>query len=118
MYTLKHLHGVFAPGLFIDPAHFERKCYVIDAIEVWEQRVALKHHCRATPRWHPTGDIHRAEGYAATVRIFVTGNHAQGRRLAASRWPKHAAVLTCIDGQIDVVHRNDIAKALGQRLQV
>jgi hypothetical protein len=102
----EELHRRLAPRRLVDPPHLEREGDIVDAAEMREQRVALKHHRRAALGGRQVGDVGRTDQNVALARAFVTGDHAQRRRLAAAGGTEQAAIAAGGDAQIDGVHCN------------
>ncbi len=78
-----------------------------------KQGVVLKHHRRGTARRRQPVDQISANPDLALGHDLVTGDHSQGGGLAAAARPEQAAVGAFVDGETDVVDRDDAAVSLG-----
>ena len=95
------LHRLSAPLRLFDAAHLLREGDVVDAIEMREQRIALKHHRRTALGGRQIGDIGAADQNVAFADPLVAGDHPQRRGLAASRRAEQAAIGVGRHFQID-----------------
>src|SRR5205823_10608821 len=87
---------------------------VIRHAQVWEQRVALEDEAGiALPR-RPARNVMAAETDLARRRYDETGDHAQGRCLAATGWAQQHYELALPDVEIDAGDRVNIAVCLGE----
>src|ERR1700722_10501365 len=72
-----------------------------------EQSVGLEHHRSAALDRREADDIFPTDQYLAMGRIFMTGDHAQDRCLAATRRAQEAAISAVANPQIDAVDDRD-----------
>ncbi|GJD77875.1 hypothetical protein NBEOAGPD_1086 [Methylobacterium gregans] len=119
-----HLHEVehgerprAALGLAHAP-HLQAEGDVVAAIEVGEQGVALEHHRGAALRRRGVAHRARADDHVAGGHRLVAADHPQGRGLAAARGAEQAAIGAGADLEVDAVHGNRAAVALGQADQL
>ena len=82
---------------------------------MWKQRVGLEHHGRAATERRLTGHRVAADADVALARRFVSGDHAQYRRLAAAARSKQAAIGAMGNAQAHIVNRYHVAEAFGDR---
>ena len=102
---LEELHRLLTARRLVDALHLEREGDVVDAGEMREQRVALKHHGRPALRRRQVGDIGRADENVAFGRALVASDHAQGRGLAAARRSEQTAIGSGRNPEIDGIDR-------------
>ena len=84
---------------------------------VREQREVLEHHVELAGVGREIGDVLTVQENAAAIRVLETADHAQGRRLAATRRPQHRHVLAVFDAQAEIVDCGQIAEGLRDLLQ-
>ena len=114
LHELQHLPRLAAPLGLGDAAHLEAEGDVVEAVEMRKERVALEHHGGAALGRRQVADGLVAEHDVAARRRLVAGDHAQRRGLAAARGAEQAAIGSRPDLQIDRVHRDSVAIALGE----
>ncbi len=69
-----------------------------------KQRVGLEHHRGAARHGRKADDVLAADQYLAMSRIFMAGDHAQDRRLAAARRAQKATIGTIGNPEVDAVN--------------
>ncbi len=96
---------------------FQSKRNVLPGRHVREQRVGLEHHVGRTFVGRNAGHVLAIDENRAGRRRIETGQHAQQGRLAAPGPAEQTEDLALIDAQRDIVHRNEIAKLLGDSVE-
>ena len=72
-------------AVLVDAAHLQREGDIVDAGQMREQRIALKHHRRAALGRRQVGDVVGADQDVALRGALVAGDHAQASRSCRSR---------------------------------
>jgi len=94
------------------PAHLQSEGHVLRHGQMREQRVALEHQAGVAPPGRHARYVALAEPDAAGGRLGETGDHAQGRRLAATGRSEQDDELAVGNLERDVAHGVDLAVAL------
>ena len=110
---LEEFHRLLAARRLVDPAHLQGERDIVEAGQMREQRVALKHHRRAALGGRQVGNVGVADQNVAFGGAFVAGDHPQRGGLAASRWPEQTAIGVRRHAQIDRVDGGSGAVSLG-----
>src|SRR6185312_4766474 len=97
----------------LDPGALEAEGDVVPDRQVREQRVVLEDGVDVALVGRQPRDVGAGELDEARRRLLEAADHAQGRRLAAARWPEEAEELALLDVEIDVVDGVRVAIHLG-----
>jgi hypothetical protein len=74
----------------------------------------LEHHGRIAQVGGFTGDVGIAEEDLAVIGLVETGDMAEERSFSSAAGAEEEEQLTGLDAEIDIVERDDVAKALGE----
>src|SRR5262245_61082579 len=115
MTELKQSGHLFGP-LVLDVARGardrQRKGDILAHSQMRIERIGLKDHCYAALGGAHSGDIDSVTDDRDGDHLLQAGNHAQHRRLAAPGWPQQGAELAPSDGEVEILDRGEVAKAL------
>ena len=89
--------------------HAKAKGDVFEHGQVWEDRVALKHHRDSPLARRKLRDVPIADDDPPGIRVFETSKHAQQRGLAAATRPEQDHELSVGHRERDVGHRGGFA---------
>ena len=92
----------------------QREADVLAHVHVRIEREELEDEGDVALAGAPHGDVLAAEQDLAAGRQFEPGDHAQRRRLAAARRPEHDEELAVLDGEVGILHRDELAEFLPQ----
>ena len=98
--------------------HLQRERDVAFDRHVREERIALEHHPHGPALRGAPGEVLAVQQDAAAVGNIEAGDHAQQRRLAATRGPEQGEKLSGFDADTDIVDCGEIAEAAGDVLDL
>jgi hypothetical protein len=98
---------------FVELVHAQPEGDIVVHLHVRENGVALKDHRDLAVARRQVGDIPPADADGAFVGHAQSGNGTQQGRLAAAAGPQQHQKLLVFHGNTDIVHCDEIAKALG-----
>ena len=84
--------------------HLERERDIAFDRHVWKERVALEHHPHRPALRRAPREVFAVQQDAAAIGEVEAGDHAQQRRLAATRGPEQREELSGLDVEADIVH--------------
>ena len=90
-----------------DAGGFEAERHVLTDVEMGEEGVVLEYHAEAPGHRLDPRDVLAIDHYAPGIGRFESGQQSQRRRLAAPARPEQRQHLAPLEGQRDVVHRED-----------
>lgn len=96
--------------------HLQAETDVLVDGHVREEGVRLKHHVDRPFVRRDAAHVQAVDEDLAAARFLESGEHAQQRRLAATRATKQAKQFAAIDVQRDVINGNEVGEALAYPL--
>src|SRR2546430_15097350 len=114
---LEHVEGTLLALGHADAAHLQAERDVLPRDHMGEQRVGLKDHADVAPVRGQAGHVVASDHDPALVRLFESGEQAQGRGFAAAGRPKQGHQLARRKGQRQAVERGDRAVAADESLE-
>jgi len=104
--------------LALVPAYLEPEHDILGGIQMREQRVGLEHHGNPALGGWCVGDVRAADQHPPAIHRIETGDHPQGRRLAAAGRSEQDQKTPLFRAQGDILDGNRITPTLGDADQL